>query len=61
VSTYVSDPEEARLIVFTDVNDFTKALENVRQGQYTVLERMRLGCSFHSVERKQLEGANGGM
>lgn len=34
----------------TDIDDFAKALESVFNGKATILNRMRLACSFYDRE-----------
>jgi len=38
----------------TDIDDFAKALESVYQGKATILNRMRLACSFYDGELKKI-------
>jgi len=44
----------------TDIDDFVKGLEAVFQGRATILDRMRLSCTFYDKERKEIGSANDG-
>lgn len=37
-----------------DIDDFAKALESVFQGKATVLNRMRLACTFYDKDLKKI-------
>ena len=37
----------------TDIDDFAKALDSVFQGKATILNRMRLACTFYSKDLAQ--------
>jgi hypothetical protein len=47
--------------VFPDIDDFAKALESVFQGKATILDRMRLACSFYDSDLKKLGKEGDGM
>ena len=38
------------LIWFLDIHDFREAIRDIYQGQATVLDRMRLSCTFHDTK-----------
>jgi NADH kinase len=38
-----------------DIDDFAKALETVFQGKATILDRMRLSCTFYDHESGKTE------
>ncbi|ESK93628.1 nadh kinase [Moniliophthora roreri MCA 2997] len=40
------------------IDDFAKALESVFQGKATILNRMRLACSFYSQDHSQKDSTN---
>lgn len=42
----------------TDIDDFAKGLEAVFQGKATILNRMRLSCTFYDKERKKMGSAD---
>jgi NADH kinase len=44
----------------TDIDDFVKGLEAVFQGKATILNRMRLSCTFYDNERKEIGSADDG-
>ena len=45
----------------TDIDDYAKALESVFNGKATILNRMRLACTFYDSDlEKKGEGANDG-
>lgn len=42
----------------TDIDDFVKGLEAVFQGKATILNRMRLSCTFYDKEHKDIGSAD---
>jgi NADH kinase len=44
----------------TDIDDFVKGLEAVFQGKATILNRMRLSCTFYDKEHKEIGSADDG-
>jgi hypothetical protein len=42
-----------------DIDDFAKALDSVFRGKATILNRMRLACSFYDINAKKI-GDDGG-
>jgi NADH kinase len=37
-----------------DIDDFAKALETVFEGKATILDRMRLSCTFHDQQSEKI-------
>jgi NADH kinase len=44
---------------YLDIDDFDKALESVFTGKATILNRMRLACTFYDTELMKKEDQNG--
>lgn len=44
----------------TDIDDFAKALHSVYTGKATILNRMRLACTFYDKDRKKTGGDDDG-
>lgn len=45
----------------TDIDDFAKGLEAVFQGKATILNRMRLSCTFFDKEHNEIGSADDGL
>lgn len=39
---------------YPDIDDFAKALETVFEGKATILDRMRLSCTFYDNESRKI-------
>jgi hypothetical protein len=50
-TSYHSTQDELKLL---DIDDFAKALDILFQGKATILNRMRLACSFYDGDLKKI-------
>lgn len=46
--------EKFRTKRFVDIDDFAKALETVFEGKATILNRMRLSCTFYDKNSEKI-------